>query len=123
MKKTIFFLTLKLTVLMGIIFIIHLGLIYNFNIDSEGIFLLKSYIVNTFLAFFSFSVLHILNKRFNLFFVYCITVLIKVAAYIHIFYPEFYLDSILSKKEFMIFFIPYFIGLLFEVSSFRYFNH
>lgn len=105
-----------LLVIMGVTFIIHISISYNFQFNY---FLFQSYLINTFLVFISYLMLWSLNKKINIIITYLSTIIIKVLAYFIFFYPIFYQDSILYKKEFMIFFIPYFSGLIIEIFSFK----
>jgi len=116
MLKGLFFFSIQLLIFMGVTFIIHIAISYNFEFNF---FLFQSYLINSFLVFISYLLVWILNKRINLITTYLSTIIIKVSAYLIFFYPIFYQDSILYKKEFMIFFIPYFAGLIIEIFSFR----
>tara|TARA_B100001029_G_C15043381_1_gene445314 strand:+ start:1552 stop:1866 length:315 start_codon:yes stop_codon:yes gene_type:complete len=101
---------------MCITFFIHISVSYNFK---PNILLIQSYLINFFLAFTSFMLLLSLNKKINIIITYLSTILIKVLGYFIFFYPIFYQDGVLYKKEFMIFFIPYFAGLISEIFSFK----
>ena len=108
--------SIKLIIIMGITFFIHISVSYKFKPDF---LLIQSYLINTFLVFISFLLLLSLNKKINLIITYLLTILIKVLGYFIFFYPIFYQDAVLHKKEFMIFFIPYFAGLISEIFSFK----
>jgi len=108
--------SIKLIIIMGITFFIHISVSYKFKPDF---LLIQSYLINTFLVFISFLLLLSLNKKINLIITYLSTILIKVLGYFIFFYPIFYQDTVLHKKEFMIFFIPYFAGLITEIFSFK----
>ena len=108
--------SIRLLIIMGVTFIIHISISYNFQFNY---FLFQSYLINTFLVFISYLMLWSLNKKINVIITYLSTIIIKVLAYFIFFYPIFYQDSILYEKEFMIFFIPYFSGLIIEIFSFK----
>ena len=108
--------SIKLIIIMRITFFIHISVSYKFKPDF---LLIQSYLINTLLVFISFLLLLSLNKKINLIITYLSTILIKVLGYFIFFYPIFYQDAVLHKKEFMIFFIPYFAGLISEIFSFK----
>jgi len=116
MLKGLKTISIKLIIIMGITFFIHISVIYKFKPDF---LLIQSYLINIFLVFISFLLLLSLNKKINLIITYLSTILIKVLGYFIFFYPIFYQDAVLHKKEFMIFFIPYFAGLISEIFSFK----
>ena len=116
MLKVLITISKILIIIMGVTFIIHISISYNFKPDF---LIIQSYLINTFLVFISFMLLLILNKKINLIITYLSTILIKVLGYFIFFYPIFYQDAVLQKKEFMIFFIPYFAGLISEIFSFK----
>jgi len=116
MLKGLKTISIKLIIIMGITFFIHISVIYKFKPDF---LLIQSYLINIFLVFISFLLLLSLNKKINLIITYLLTILIKVLGYFIFFYPIFYQDAVLHKKEFMIFFIPYFAGLISEIFSFK----
>lgn len=116
MLKGLIPISIKLIIIMGITFFIHISISYKFKPDF---LLIQSYLINIFLVFISFLLLLSLNKKINLIITYLSTILIKVLGYFIFFYPIFYQDAVLHKKEFMIFFIPYFAGLISEIFSFK----
>jgi len=116
MIRAVFFLSLQLSICMGIVFFAHLGIGYNFKYNP---LLFQSYLINVLLVLSSYSLLWIFKNKLNLIITYSLTILFKGSVYFIFFYPIFYEDSILYKKEFMIFFIPYFAGLVIEIFSFK----
>ena len=56
------------------------------------------------------------KKTDNLAVIYFLTIAIKFVVYITFFYPKFNFDGELNRQEFFIFFIPYTLGLIFEIS-------
>ena len=116
MLKGLLPISINLLIIMGVTFIIHISISYNFQ---PNFLLIQSYLINTFLVFISFCLLWILHKKINIIITYLLTIIIKVSVYFIFFYPIFYQDTVLNKKEFMIFFIPYFAGLISEIFSFK----
>lgn len=111
MKKTPSFI-ISLLVLMGVGLVFHL----QFNPLAQT-FLIQSYGINVAMALVALMILGwgIDNKKSNLIVLYLITVALKFSTYFIFFHPKFYLDGILLRQEFFIFFIPYALGLLLEI--------
>lgn len=111
MKKTPSFI-ISLLVLMGVGLVFHL----QFNPLAQT-FLIQSYGINVAMALVALMILGwgIDKKKSNLIVLYLITVALKFSTYFIFFHPKFYLDGILLRQEFFIFFIPYALGLLLEI--------
>lgn len=92
MLKGLIPISIKLIIIMGITFLIHLSVSYNFKLDF---LLIQSYLINTFLVFISFILLLILNKKINLIITYLSTIFIKVLVYFIFFYP---IDQFIAFK-------------------------
>ena len=92
--------------------------IHSLFLTQTDMFLIKSYFANALLAIIALTLLAyaIKKKKSNLALVYLLTVAIKLIVYFLFFYPEFKTDGIVLQKEFFIFFIPYALGLLAEIS-------
>ena len=86
-------------------------------ISSQKDFLIKSYIVNILIATVSLILLGLgINKRkYNLTSIYLLTVLVKLFVYFFYFDPKFRSDKIVTKEEFLIFFVPYLLCLCSEI--------
>lgn len=86
-------------------------------ISSQKDFLIKSYIVNILIAIVSLILLGLgINKRkYNLTSIYLLTVLVKLFVYFFYFDPKFRSDKIVTKEEFLIFFVPYLLCLCSEI--------
>ena len=96
----------------AVIFLLH------FQLEPEHkIFLIKSYLLNIFMAISAIILLGygVEKKRNNLYEIYFLTVIIKLGVYVIFFYPKLKLDDIILKEEFFIFFIPYLVGLISEI--------
>ena len=101
-----------LFVSMSIVYTIHLEFI-----SSHKDFLIKSYIVNTLIAIVSLILLGlgIHKRKYNLTSIYLLTVVIKLFVYVFYFDPKFRLDKIVTKDEFLMFFVPYLLCLFSEI--------
>lgn len=97
---------------MCLTYMIHLEFIY-----SQKDFLIKSYIVNILIAIVSLILLGlgIHKKKYNLTSIYLLTVVIKLLVYFFYFNPKFRSDKIVTKEEFLMFFIPYLLCLCSEI--------
>lgn len=111
MKKNLFVVFI-LFVSMCLAYMVHLQFI-----SSQKDFLIKSYIVNILIAIVSLILLGLgINKRkYNLTSIYLLTVLVKLFVYFFYFDPKFRSDKIVTKEEFLIFFVPYLLCLCSEI--------
>ena len=111
MKKNLFVVFILL-VSMCLIYMVHLQFI-----SSQKDFLIKSYIVNILIAIVSLILLGLgINKRkYNLTSIYLLTVVVKLFVYFFYFDPKFRSDKIVTKEEFLIFFVPYLLCLCSEI--------
>jgi len=103
---------IPLFVLMGLGYIIQV----QFNLGAKN-FLQQSYAINSLLALAALLLLEwgIHKKKDNIAVLYLITVALKFITYFLFFHPRFYLDGVLNRQEFFIFFAPYAIGLILEI--------
>ena len=110
--KTITRFLIPLFVLMGLGYIIQV----QFNLGAKN-FLQQSYAINSLLALAALLLLEwgIHKKKDNIAVLYLITVALKFITYFLFFHPRFYLDGVLNRQEFFIFFAPYAIGLILEI--------
>lgn len=84
-----------------------------------------AFIVNTVLAIGIMSMLFVFRKKFKdqLGFVFMIGSFIKFAFFFVFFYPTYHADGVITRHEFLTFFIPYIICLVAEtVTSIRLLN-
>jgi len=97
---------------MGLGYIIQV----QFNLGAKN-FLQQSYAINSLLALAALLSLEwgIHKKKDNIAVLYLITVALKFITYFLFFHPRFYLDGVLNRQEFFIFFAPYAIGLILEI--------
>ena len=110
--KTITRFLIPLFVLMGLGYIIQV----QFNLGAKN-FLQQSYAINSLLALAALLLLEwgIHKKKDNIAVLYLITLALKFITYFLFFHPRFYLDGVLNRQEFFIFFAPYAIGLILEI--------
>ncbi|MDA9879582.1 hypothetical protein N9D15_04905 [Flavobacteriaceae bacterium] len=110
--KTITRFLIPLFVLMGLGYIIQV----QFNLGAKN-FLQQSYAINSLLTLAALLLLEwgIHKKKDNIAVLYLITVALKFITYFLFFHPRFYLDGVLNRQEFFIFFAPYAIGLILEI--------
>jgi len=106
-------------VLLVVSFVIHLWLLNNYvTIISEPLkLLLKTYCINFIMAFLIFGAIDKFKVRFKniLGFIFLIGSFVKFIVYFLVFSADFKLDGVLTKAEFLSFFVPYAICLTTEV--------
>lgn len=109
----------KATVLLIVVFFIHLGIlkVLEFPLFENKIIL--SYIINLVLIISIFGVLYLLRKRYKsqLGFLFLAGSFLKFAVFFIVFYPFYKLNGNISKLEFFAFFVPYILGLILETRS------
>ena len=111
MKKNTL-LTCILFISMYLAYFIHLQFI-----PTQKEFLVRSYFMNILIAMISLILLGIgiQKRKYNLTSLYLLTVVLKVFVYFIYFDPKFRLDGVVTKEEFLIFFIPYLLCLSAEI--------
>ena len=105
-------LTCILFISMYLAYILHLQFI-----PTQKEFLVRSYFMNILIAIISLILLGIgiQKRKYNLTSLYLLTVVLKVVVYFTYFDPKFRLDGLVTKEEFFMFFIPYFLCLSAEI--------
>lgn len=84
--------------------------------------IILAYVINTILAIVILSTLFIFRNKFKdqLGFIFMIGSFIKFGFFFVFFYPAYHLDGVITRNEFLSFFIPYAICLIAEtVASIR----
>lgn len=106
-----------LLVVVGGLFIIHNQFLKGININLDEIYLLHSYGINFFLAFFILMFITIFQKRFfdYLGFIFITGSLLKFGVYFIFLHPKFKADQHITTLEATSFLVPYFICLAIEV--------
>ena len=86
-------------------------------IPTQKDFLVRSYFMNILIAIISLILLGIgiQKRKYNLTTLYLLTVVLKAFVYFIYFDPKFRLDGVVTKEEFLIFFIPYLLCLSTEI--------
>ncbi len=119
MIKLILRFTLFLSLLMGVVFITHLFMLHSY---SFGIFenkIITSYLINYTLTITIYITLLLLKEKFaeSLGYIFFIGSFLKFIAFFLLIQPLLKEDGNISRVEFLSFFVPYSISLIFEVTS------
>ncbi|MEI6865240.1 DUF6168 family protein [Flavicella sp.] len=116
MSKKIALFSVRLIVLMSVIFYIHTNLLsYNGYLAYDNM-IIEGYYVNVILAIIIVSFLTFLKKKYNdqLGFLFMAGSMLKFAVFFVFFLPHFRADGEISRLEFLSFFVPYVFCLLLE---------
>lgn len=115
-SKSIARFTIVLTILLGVVFAIHIFVLQFLELSLFEHQIVKAYIVNWILAVVIFVSLLLLKKKYNdqLGFIFMAGSLFKFLFFFILFYPEYHADSKMQGIEFATFFIPYSISLIIE---------
>lgn len=111
--------SIKATILIAVVFCIHLLLLNYFAFPLFENRIVLSYIINLILIIFIFGILYLLKEKYKsqLGFLFLAGSLLKFAVFFIVFYPVYKLDGSISKLEFASFFVPYGLGLIIETIS------
>ncbi len=108
--------TLKLLLLLGLLFMIHIGslAVVKFSLFENHI--IASYIIHFVLAVFIYAILYIrrIPQHSVLGFLFMAGSMLKFIVFFAIFSPWFKQDGEISKLEFASFFVPYIACLVYE---------
>tara|TARA_R110001632_G_scaffold34766_3_gene88164 strand:- start:14889 stop:15275 length:387 start_codon:yes stop_codon:yes gene_type:complete len=119
MNKTISTFLLRITLIIGLVFIGHLFVLgfLEFPLFNDKIVL--AYVVNTAFAIIVFTVLFLFREKFKnrLGFLFIFASTAKFALFLILFNTSYKSDGIVSKTELFAFFIPYFFTLSVEIFS------
>ena len=115
MKQVINF-SLKLIVILGVVFAIHLIILAKINQPLFNNFIIEAYIVNGLLAIIIYSTLNFLKKKYldMLGFIFMFGSFLKFGAYFIFFYPVFKEDGVIIRQEATSFLVPYIASLIVE---------
>lgn len=99
-------------------FYINLFVIQYFELAVGYQDLVFAYFGNAIMAFLVVAIMFFLEKKYKdqLGFVFMATSFLKFLLFFLFFYPGYNADGVVSKQEFLVFFIPYFIFLIFEIT-------
>ena len=111
--------SIKATVLLIVVFSIHLGVLKALEFPLLENKIILSYIINLVLIISIFGGLYLLKERYKsqLGFLFLAGSLLKFAVFFIVFYPFYKQDGNISKLEFASFFVPYVLGLILETIS------
>ncbi|WP_242131050.1 DUF6168 family protein [Aestuariivivens marinum] len=119
MQNPFYRFTVKVTGLLAITFVLHLGFLKLFEQPLFENKIVLSYIVNLLLVIGVFGLLYILRNKYKsqLGFLFLAGSVLKFTIFFIVFYPIYKQDEDVSKLEFAAFFIPYATGLILETLS------
>lgn len=104
---------------------IHLFAQIKLGFSYRDFLILESYLINYLLVLFSFSILWMLRNKLasSLGFLFLAGFFVKLMAFFVYFKPEYEIDGAIQRGEFLAFFIPYSLSLVFETARLvRYLN-
>lgn len=99
------------------IFIIHFQFLKYLNLNTDDIYIVQSYVINSMLAILILMFIDFFQKRFfdYLGFIFIAGSLLKFGAYFIFLHPKFKTDQHISTLEATSFLVPYFMCLTLEV--------
>lgn len=105
-----------LILILGVAFSIHLFVLDYKCLPLFGNKIVLSYTVNGILAFCIVLILFLLRKKFQsqLGFLFLVGSGLKFLLFFLLFYPEYRADGLMSRGEFLTFFVPYGLSLILE---------
>ncbi len=109
--------TLRLTLFVSGLLLVHLLILWLFGKQLFDHFILLSYLFNYFITLIFFAVLLINSKTKDAFlgWLFFITSGLKFLAFFIIIYPLYNLDGTIQKAELFTFFLPYSLCLTIEI--------
>lgn len=107
---------LFLSALLTLSFLIHTYVWASMGLPKYGNLIVKSYLVNAFLAAAIYILLYIFQKRLKnqIGFLFMGGSFLKFIFFFIIFYPVYSADDTMDKVEFSAFFVPYAVSLIIE---------
>lgn len=111
--------TVLLTLILITAFSLHQYMLFLNSLPRFGNKLILSYSINALMAFGVFTTILVLKNKFKdqLGFIFLFGSLIKFAIFFIVFQPIYKADNLITRPEFLAFFVPYAICLTLEVSS------
>jgi len=108
--------SLKLIVILGVVFAIHLFILTKISKPLFNNFIIEAYIVNVLLAIIIYSTLYFLRKKYldMLGFIFMFGSFLKFGVYFIFFYPIFKEDGVIIRQEATSFLVPYIASLIVE---------
>lgn len=119
MPKVILKFSGLLLIIISAVFAAHLFFLYSLDLPLFTDRIVTSYIVNYVLAIVIYAVMLLLKNKYlnQLGFVFMFGSFFKFIVFFIVLYPFYKADGIISKTEFVSFFIPYFVCLIIEITS------
>jgi hypothetical protein len=119
MIKLIFRFTIFLTLLMGIAFSLHLFTLHFFSFPLFENKVITSYLINYLLTVTIYITLLLLKEKLaeSLGYLFFLGSFLKFITFFLLIQPSLKEDGDISRIEFLSFFVPYAISLIFEVTS------
>lgn len=119
MRNPFFSFTLKTTIILSVVFGVHLGVLHLLQLPLFENKIVLSYIVNLVLVIIIFGALYLLKKKHKsqLGFLFLAGSFLKFIVFFILFYPYYKIDNEITRLEFAAFFIPYAVGLILESVS------
>lgn len=119
MNKSIYSFAIKLFVVIGLAFSVHLFILQSQELPLWENLIIPSYLYNTIISFISFLILVKLKPKWisNMGFIFMAGSFLKFLIFFIAFYPTYRADDVVTTTEFFAFFVPYGLGLIFEITS------
>jgi hypothetical protein len=111
--------TIKAIVLLLFVFCIHISILNFLDFPLFENRIIGAYLVNLILIISIFGILYLLKEKYKsqLGFLFLAGSLLKFAVFFIAFYPFYKQDGMITKLEFVAFFVPYVLGLILETVS------
>jgi len=116
MKQPVVNFSIKLIVLLIVVFGIHLLILYNVSKPLFGDKIILSYVINIVMAIFIFWFLDLMKTKYKeqLGFIFIFGSFLKFTVFFIVFNYAFKADGNISATEFASFFVPYVLCLIME---------
>lgn len=108
-----------LIIVLGLVFAIHLSILFYLGLPLLADRILAAYITNLVVAILIYGVMLFLKNKYEsqLGFIFMFGSALKFILFFLFFYPFYKADGSITKMEFTAFFIPYVICLIIETTS------
>lgn len=115
-RTTLFRYLLLIVILLPVAFFIHSGVLKSAGFDPSDVLLGRAYLVNAILAGLILGVIYLLRKKLfsQIGFLFLAGSMLKFLFFFLLFNPHYKADGLVSKPEFIGFFIPYGLSLIIE---------
>ncbi len=118
MYRSIYKFSGLLFAVLGVVFAIHIAILYYLDIPLFNDRIIAAYLINFLLAVIIFSVMLFLKNKYlsQLGFIFMFGSLFKFLMFFVVFYPFYKQDGVITKMEFAAFFVPYVSCLIIETT-------